>query len=87
VLEYLGRISFSVYLVHGVVFMVLWFTLPLLASDLSIHALSSTQHSVLWLAFIAGTLSMSHFSYQFIERRFRYGIKKTELDTHTKKAY
>lgn len=62
-LQYLGRISYSIYLVHGLVFMLFWFGAP--ASGLSFDTpLTAWSFAA---AFLALTIAGASVSYRFIE--------------------
>lgn len=79
ILEFLGRISYSIYLMHGVWFMIYWFLFPLLKNSWHLETLSFEQRLIFVTSFIVLTILSAIFSYRFIEVPFRYSLKK-----HTK---
>lgn len=66
VFQYLGKISYSIYMVHCLWFMVFWFSLPLLKAW-GFAEFSSFEKLAYSFAFIVLTLASSHFTYHFIE--------------------
>jgi len=73
--QYLGKISYSIYLMHGVWFMVFWFSLPLLKRAWLIESLSITQTIIYIISFLALTIVSAMYSYRYIEVPFRYLFK------------
>jgi peptidoglycan/LPS O-acetylase OafA/YrhL len=67
VFQYLGKISYSIYMVHCLWFMVFWFSLPLVKANWGISEFSSVVKLGYSIAFISLTLISSHFTYHFIE--------------------
>ena len=65
VLQYLGKISYSIYMVHCLWFMVFWFCFPLVKASLG--EFSSFEKLFYCLIFIVLTLVSAHFSYHYIE--------------------
>jgi peptidoglycan/LPS O-acetylase OafA/YrhL len=66
-LQYLGKISYSVYLMHGVCFMLFWFLLPELTRVLGITSLSVFQTFIYGVSFMALTIVSAGFSFKYIE--------------------
>ncbi|MGJ8691582.1 MAG: acyltransferase family protein [Thalassotalea sp.] len=75
-LQFLGRISYSIYLMHGVWFMVYWFLLPVLKRSGHIEIWSLTHTAMFAVSFIALTILSAMCSYRFIEVPFRFSGKK-----------
>ncbi|PKI17202.1 acyltransferase family protein [Colwellia sp. 12G3] len=71
-LQYLGRISYSIYLMHGVWFMVFWFILPIIKRTWLIESFTLAQVVIYMIIFITVTLVSAKFSYQYVEVPFRY---------------
>ncbi|WP_443747209.1 acyltransferase family protein [Asticcacaulis solisilvae] len=68
-LQYLGRISYSLYLVHGVAFSAFWFLMPWAKAHLGVPTEAGR-----WLyaaGFIAIVVVVSHLTYAFVERPAR----------------
>ncbi len=82
--QYLGRISYSIYLMHGVWFMVFWFALPLVKQAWQIEQLSITQITFYVISFITLTIISAHYSYKYVEVPCRYLFTKkdTAKTTH-----
>lgn len=90
-LQYLGTISYSIYLMHGIWFLVFWFALPGLkfywVSTEHSSGISSEFPLALKLSYIVIflmlTLISAHFSYRYIEvpgrRWFNPGAKSNAL--------
>ena len=74
--QYLGRTSYSIYLMHGVWFMVFWFSLPLVAQAWQIESFSITQIILYVVTFIALTIISAHYSYRYVEVPCRYLFSK-----------
>jgi peptidoglycan/LPS O-acetylase OafA/YrhL len=70
ILTYLGRISFSIYMMHGVWFMIFWFTIPYLKSYFSINFLYLIKPCIA-LLFIAITLLSAGLAHTYVEVKFR----------------
>jgi peptidoglycan/LPS O-acetylase OafA/YrhL len=66
VFQYLGKISYSIYMVHCLWFMVFWFSLPQLKTW-GFTEFSSFEKLAYTFAFVVLTLASSHFTYHFIE--------------------
>ncbi|PHZ85123.1 acyltransferase family protein [Paremcibacter congregatus] len=71
-LHYLGKISYSVYLMHGVWFMVFWFLLPLWASA----PFSPLDRLHFGSAFLGLTLMSAALTYPLIEVRSRRYLRQ-----------
>ena len=69
--QYLGRISYSLYLVHGVVFSACWFLMPWFTAHFGIVALSLTEKLAYAASFAGGTLAMASITYHYVERPSR----------------
>ena len=67
VLQYLGTISYSIYLIHGLWFFVFWFTWPLVKTALAIGHLPPLFKLLYVLVFLSLTIISAHFSYRYIE--------------------
>lgn len=74
-LQNLGQISYSVYLMHGVWFMIFWFFLPILKQTWLIESFTTAQIIIYTVVFTTFTLISAKFSYRFIEVPFRYSNK------------
>ena len=75
--HYVGQISYSLYMVHGVVFSAAWFLMPLARARWGIPSAE-----VRWLyaaGFVAVTFAGAHFTYQKIERPMRSFLKRQKL--------
>jgi peptidoglycan/LPS O-acetylase OafA/YrhL len=66
-LQYLGKISYSIYLMHGVYFMFCWFLLPEFTRYLGITSLSVFQIFIYCVSFMALTIISAGFSFKYIE--------------------
>ena len=77
--KYLGDISYSIYLMHGVWFMAFWNLLPYLRSVYGIDKLDASMKFIYVILFIGLTVVSSHYSYRYIEVKFRafLGIKES----------
>jgi peptidoglycan/LPS O-acetylase OafA/YrhL len=65
--QYLGKISYSIYMVHCLWFMVFWFLFPQLKSQWGITSFSLLERWSYAAVFIALTIISSHFTYHYIE--------------------
>jgi len=72
---YLGRISYSIYLVHGVVFSAFWFVLPWLCRHFRLVGFSPLQKLAYVTAFVSLVLALSHFTYRFVENPARIYLR------------
>jgi len=68
-LQYLGRISYSLYLVHGVTFSAFWFLMPWAKARFGI--LSDIERWAYAGVFIVVVAAVSHLTYAFVERPAR----------------
>jgi len=64
---HLGKISYSIYLVHSLWFLVFWYTLPRLEIPLIDGHLSGQAKIIYIVSFVALTLAVSHWSYKYVE--------------------
>jgi peptidoglycan/LPS O-acetylase OafA/YrhL len=76
IFKYLGDISYSIYMMHGVWFMVFWYCLPYLRSDYGIDKLTLGMKVIFVTLFLNLTLLSAHFTYQFVEIKSRKLLKK-----------
>lgn len=67
VLQYLGTISYSIYLIHGLWFFVFWFSFPLIKAEYALTQLPLLAKWFYVALFLAVTLVCAHFSYRYIE--------------------
>ena len=73
-LTYLGEISYSIYLCHGVIFMILNSTLPkILQPDNLVHA------SIAAVIYLSGVWLTSHLTYKLVEVKARRYILNSQL--------
>jgi peptidoglycan/LPS O-acetylase OafA/YrhL len=68
VMQYLGDISYAIYMVHCLWFMVFWFAFPSLKSQLGVTSFSGVEKFGYSLVFVALTITSSHFIHRYIER-------------------
>jgi peptidoglycan/LPS O-acetylase OafA/YrhL len=73
---YLGKISYSIYMMHGFWFMVFWFCLPYLKSEYGILQLTLWMKVIYVMLFLGLTITSAHFTYQFIELRARKQMRR-----------
>ncbi len=66
-LQYLGKISYSIYMMHGVCFMLFWFLMPELARYLNITQFTPLQTTIYCVSFLALTFGSAALSFRFIE--------------------
>jgi peptidoglycan/LPS O-acetylase OafA/YrhL len=76
IFKYLGDISYSIYMMHGVWFMVFWYCLPYLKSNYGIETLSLGMKVIFVALFTSLTLLSAHFTYHFVEIKSRKLLKK-----------
>ncbi len=67
VLQYLGTISYSIYLMHGIWFLLFWFSLPALKTSWVLVEMPAALKLLYIVIFLTLTLISSHFSYRYIE--------------------
>ncbi|MFD2245312.1 acyltransferase family protein [Pontibacter ruber] len=70
-LRYLGDISYSIYMMHGFWFLVFWFSLTYLKSELKITLLAVPLKLGLGVSFVSSTIISAHYTYHYIEIRAR----------------
>ena len=78
-LQYLGRISYSLYLVHGVVFSALWFLLPWVKTTYG--AFTAWERLVYAAVFFLWVLALSSLTYRFVERPARLWLLSLRRST------
>lgn len=67
-LQYLGDISYAIYMVHCLWFMVFWFSFPLMKNQLGITSFSPLVKLAYVVIFVALTLVSSHIVHRYVER-------------------
>jgi len=70
--QYLGKISYSLYLVHGVAFSAFWFLMPWAKAHVGV--VSDIERWAYAAGFIAVVLAVSHLTYRFVERPARLAL-------------
>lgn len=80
--QYLGKISYSIYMVHGIWFMVYWFAIPQFYSTEDHLILSFFETCIYALSFLIMTFISAAYTYKYIEipGRFLYKNQKTQLN-------
>ncbi len=68
-LQYLGRISYSLYLVHGVAFSAFWFLMPWAKAHIGV--LSDIERWAYAGVFVLLVVTVSHLTYNLVERPAR----------------
>ncbi|PWJ44657.1 acyltransferase family protein [Sediminitomix flava] len=76
VFRFLGDISYSMYLVHGIWFFVFWFIFPHWKQAENINTLSIPQRLIYTLLFLSLTILSSAFTYYFIEIKARKKLRR-----------
>lgn len=76
--QYLGTISYSVYLMHGIWFLLFWFLLPWIKTEFSLQQLSGQWKLIYTMTFLLATLVSAHFTYRYIEVPGRRWFKPTK---------
>lgn len=79
-LQYIGRISYSLYLVHGVIFSALWFLLPWYKSHVHPAVFDTLEKLGYMALFITLVFAISHLTYSYIERPARLFLLKLRTD-------
>lgn len=78
-MQYIGRISYSLYLVHGVVFSALWFLLPWIKRQYG--AFNATERLAYAAVFTALVFGISSLTYRFVERPARLWLLSLRKST------
>lgn len=78
--HYLGKISYSIYLLHGVVFMVFWYAVPTIARYFDIQTFTLAQQLLVWSLFVGCTLFLASLTFRCIEVPFRKGFKASVVE-------
>lgn len=76
IVRYLGEISYSIYMIHGIWFMVYWFAFPYLKDQWNLTELNLFMKLVYVISFIGFTLISAHFTYYGVEVKCREWLKK-----------
>ena len=76
--QYLGTISYSIYLMHGIWFMFFWFSFPQWKADYSIGELDAIFKIMYVSLFVGLTIVSAHFSYRYIEVPGRKLFRKSK---------
>jgi peptidoglycan/LPS O-acetylase OafA/YrhL len=76
IFKYIGDISYSIYMMHGVWFMVFWYCLPYLKSNYGIETLTLGMKVLFVMLFMGLTFLSAHFTYHFVEVKSRKWLKK-----------
>lgn len=71
-LQYLGTISYSLYLVHGVAFSAFWFLMPWVKAHMV--EVSDIDRWAYATGFMALVVAVSHLTYRFVERPARLAL-------------
>jgi peptidoglycan/LPS O-acetylase OafA/YrhL len=77
VFAYLGKISYSIYLMHGIWFMVFWFSFPAIKTGLGVQQMPDALKLAYVFLFLSLTIGSAHISQRYIEvegRRFLHKI-------------
>lgn len=74
--RYLGDMSYSIYLMHGVWFMVFWNFLPYLRSNYGIDKFDTPMKIIYVVLFTGLTILSSHFTYRYVEIKARELLRK-----------
>lgn len=85
-LRYLGDISYSIYLVHGIWFSIFWFTLPILKESYQIDTLSPLWRLTYIFVFMILTLGTAHLTYHQVELKARSWLRRWPIDRGGEKA-
>lgn len=75
-LTYLGELSYSIYLIHAIWFMVFWFWFPSLKSATGMGEMPGLWKLAYVFSFLGLTLVSAHFSYRWIEVGCRQQLRK-----------
>ncbi len=74
--QYLGKVSYSVYLIHSLWFLVFWNVFPHIDFSTSNGTLSVSVRLIYVFSFIALTILCSHFSYRYVEVGVREYLRR-----------
>ncbi len=72
--HYLGKISYSIYMMYGLVSFIFWYGFPYLTSKHQVTQLGGGEKAAVLVTFIGLTLLLSHLMYIYIEVRCRYWL-------------
>ncbi len=75
-LQYLGKIYYSIYLMHGVWFMVFWFSWPSIKLATGMVELPALYKLLYIVVFLGLTLVSAHYSYRYVEVAGRHWLRK-----------
>ena len=75
-LTYLGEISYSIYLVHAIWFMVFWFWFPSIKTATGMDEIPGLWKLAYVISFVSLTLICAHFTYHWIEVGCRQFLRK-----------
>ncbi|MBB3695946.1 acyltransferase family protein [Flammeovirga yaeyamensis] len=75
-LKFLGDISYSLYLMHGLVFFFFWFQFPIWKAQFGWETLPQWMHLLYMITFIGITILISNWSYKYIEVKGRKWLRK-----------
>lgn len=75
VFKYLGDISYSIYLVHSLWFMVFWYSFPHWKVHFDLDTLPIWQRIIYTIIFLVLTIISSHFTYIYVELKARNFLK------------
>lgn len=67
VFTYLGKISYSIYLMHGIWFMLFWFAFPAIKTQLGMQQMPQAFKLAYVLLFLSLTIGSAHLSYRYVE--------------------
>ncbi|AZQ61712.1 acyltransferase [Flammeovirga pectinis] len=74
--EYIGKISYSIYLIHGLVFFFFWFQFPQWKVEFGWDEMPSLWRLAYIFVFLGSTILFSMFSYHFVEVKARNWLRK-----------
>lgn len=76
VFKFLGNISYSIYLVHSLWFMVFWFSLPHLKISLNLDRMPFWMRLIYIFVFLFLSILSSYFTYNWVEVKARKYLRK-----------